>query len=95
MRIGKTREGKIDRRCNTPAENRETEARALIWWMLHECGYSYAAIARAAGRSQTIVSRWCKWYERHLEHQIKEPKENSAEPFLRRLIEAFWEKSAF
>jgi hypothetical protein len=57
--------------------------RAAMFWMLHEAGASYAAIARAAGLSRSRVHQVCQSYAYQL-HRRSEYV-TGGEPFMERL----------
>ena len=64
----------------------DMERRAAMFWMLHEAGASYGAIARGAGLSRGRVRQICQDYAYQL-HRRSEYVTGS-EPFMERLRRA-------
>lgn len=61
----------------------DMDRRAAMFWMLHEAGASYGAIARAAGLSSSRVRQVCQDYAYQL-HRRSEYV-TGQEPFMERL----------
>jgi hypothetical protein len=64
----------------------DMDRRAAMFWMLHEAGASYGAIARAAGLSRGRVRQVCQDYAYQL-HRRSEYV-TGKEPFMERLRRA-------